>query len=257
MTRPQIGAWLVVYYIAFLPLKRRNDARLHGLCWKRRSSNINLVPARKFCVKMLRRRRPSMHRWIRPLFPSLAALCCFALPLAAESISGTLSADSTLTPSGTPGVYIQNLTGNGTDSLLGSFTVASMSTADFSHPPAITITSGTFTETFAGGTLFGTSSGDGTASGHGTATTGIDLLFTGGTGKFGGVTGEATFTGTVTQTSPTTQSLDGNYVGTLTSFPEPSGLPIAALISLIVVVYSLAAPRLRQRHGRRSQLRNS
>jgi hypothetical protein len=118
---------------------------------------------------------------------SVATLCCLAVPLAATSISRTLSGTSTLTATGT--------TGNGTDTWLGNFSVQTTSTADFSSPPSITISSGTFTETFPGGTLFGTSSGDGTASGHGTAATEIDLVFTGGTGEFESVTGEATFTG--------------------------------------------------------------
>jgi hypothetical protein len=103
-----------------------------------------------------------MRRWIHPLLSSFAALCCFAVPLAATSISGTLSGTSTLTPTSTPGVYTQNFTGTGADSWLGNFTAQTTSTADFSSPPSITISSGTVTETFPGGTLFGTSSGDGT-----------------------------------------------------------------------------------------------
>jgi hypothetical protein len=198
-----------------------------------------------------------MQRSIRLILPSLAALCCLAVPLAATSISGTLSGTSTLTATGTPGVYTQNFTGNGTDTWLGNFSVQTTSTADFSSPPSITISSGTFTETFPGGTLFGTSSGDGTASGHGTAATEIDLVFTGGTGEFAGVTGEATFSGGVTMTSPTTESLNGTYVGAITLSPEPSSLPALVLVGLTLLVYSLAAPRLRRRRGDRSQLRGS
>ncbi len=192
-----------------------------------------------------------MHSRIRPLLLLIAALCCFALPLAAESVSGTLSGDSTLTPTGTPGVYIQNFSGLGDDLSLGSFTIASMSTADFSNPPRITITGRTFKETFVTGTLFGTSSGDGTATGNGTATISIDLAFTGGTGKFAGATGEATFSGTITQTSATTESLTGNYVGSLTPFPEPSSLPVFAFVSLIMLGYAAATPRLRRRREER------
>jgi hypothetical protein len=185
-----------------------------------------------------------MRYWIRPLFPPLVVLCCFALPLTAEVISGTLSGDSTLTPTGSPGVYTQNLSGTGVDALLGNFDFTSMSTVDFSGPPSIAISNGTFTETFGDGTLFGTSSGDGLGSGKGTATTEIDLVFTGGTGKFAGLTGEATFTGTITQNSATTESISGNYVGTL---PEPSGVPMLASVSLVILGYSVVAPRLQRR----------
>src|SRR5271167_1688557 len=109
---------------------------------------------------------------------ALAGMPGFALPIHAGTISGTISGDSTLTSTGTTGVYAQSLTGDGTDTTYGMFTIMSQSTIDFHSPPAITVSSGMFTETFAGGTLFGTSSGDGTASGMSTATVSIDLVFT-------------------------------------------------------------------------------
>jgi hypothetical protein len=85
------------------------------------------------------------------------------------------------------------------------------------------ISDGAFTEVFAQGNLFGTSSGEGRASGQGTATVALDLVFTGGTGFFAGFTGEGTATETITRNSPTTESLTGTYNGTLTSaVPEPS-----------------------------------
>jgi hypothetical protein len=165
----------------------------------------------------------------------------FALPVRGGVISGTLSGDSTLTPTGTPGVFVQNFTGDGDDATFGSFTPQSLSTIDFSHPPDILISNGNLTETFTQGTLLGTTSGSGTASGHGTATFSIDVVFTGGTGLFAGATGEATITGTITSTSPTTESITGSYAGSLsTAVPEPSTLtllaPVAAVAAVVVVL---------------------
>lgn len=160
------------------------------------------------------------------------------IPAHGEVITGTLSGDSTLTPTGTPGVYVQSFTGDGDDTTFGAFTPTSQSTVDFSKPPAITITDGMFSETFAQGTLFGTSSGSGAASGHGTADVTIDFVFTGGTGLFAGDSGEATFTGTITQTSATTESITGSYTGTI-STTGPSTLVLltsAAAAGAVVVV---------------------
>ncbi|MFI5458510.1 MAG: PEP-CTERM sorting domain-containing protein [Isosphaerales bacterium] len=93
-------------------------------------------------------------------------------------------------------------------------------------------------ETFSDGTLFGTTSGSGTANGKGSATVTIDLVITGGTGFFAGYTGEATITATITSTGPTTESVMGSYVGTL-SVPEPSTLallaPAVAALAVVVV----------------------
>jgi hypothetical protein len=152
----------------------------------------------------------------------------FAAPADASTIpiSGTFAGDSTLTATSTPGIYVQNFSGNGDDTTYGSFTTGSMSTVDFSKPPNIIISDGLFTETFSQGTLFGTSSGNGSASGKGTATFTIDYVFTGGTRLFAGDTGEATLTGTITSTSPTTESITGSYSGSLTATPVPAALPL-------------------------------
>jgi len=128
-----------------------------------------------------------------------------------------------------PGIYVQNFTGDGDDTTFGSFTPASQSTIDFSNPPTILITSGMLTETFSNGTLFGTTSGNGTASGHGTATFTIDFVITGGTGFFAGDMGEATLTGTITSTGPTTESITGSYSGSLTSTPEPATITLLGI----------------------------
>jgi PEP-CTERM motif-containing protein len=145
-------------------------------------------------------------------------------PARAGVITGTFTGDSTLTPTGTPGVFIQNFSGDGDDTTYGSFTPQSQSTIDFSNPPNILILNGLLSETFTNGKLMGTSSGNGTASGLGTAIFTIDFVITGGTGEFQGFTGEATLTGTITQTSPTTESLTGSYTGAIGVVPEPPTL---------------------------------
>jgi hypothetical protein len=71
------------------------------------------------------------------------------------------------------------------------------------------------------GTLFGTSSGDGTGNGRGSATFTLDFVITGGTASFSGATGEVTVTGTITQSSATTESIDATYLGSFTQAPEP------------------------------------
>jgi PEP-CTERM motif len=129
---------------------------------------------------------------------------------------------ATLTLTGTPGVFAINFTGDGEDDTFGAFTPTGMSTIDFSHPPGIVLSGGTITETFADGTLFGTTSGSGSGNGNGTANFTIDFMITGGTGEFYGDTGEATLTGTITQTSPTTDAISGSYTGSVAATPEPS-----------------------------------
>ena len=159
------------------------------------------------------------------------------------SISGRLEGDSTLTLTETPGVFVQNFTGDGDDTTFGSFTPGSTSTIDFSHPPAITISSGMLTLSFGkGGTWFGTTEGDGMASGNGTATFTIDFVITGGTGPFTGVTGEATITGMITQTGPTTESITGSYVGSVT-VPEPGSLAVLAPALAVGAVVMLRGRR--------------
>jgi hypothetical protein len=175
---------------------------------------------------------------IRSVAATLTALVVMGgldLPVHAGPISGTLSGDSTLTPTGTPGVFVQNYTGDGDDTTYGSFTVSTHSIVDFSQPPDINILHGSFLESFSQGTLFGTSSGSGTASGMGTATFMADLVITGGTGIFAGATGDATATGTLTSTGPTTESSTAFYTGSLATIPEPGSL--ALLVPAAVVLF--------------------
>ena len=161
---------------------------------------------------------------------ALLMMAGFAVPVHASTmITGTFNGDATLTPTSTPGISIQNFTGDGDDTTYDSFTPTSQSTVDFSSPPNITISDGTFTETFSQGKLFGTSSGSGTADGNGTATFTLDFVFTGGTGLFAGATGDATATATITATGATTELITGSYIGSLTTAtPLPAALPLFA-----------------------------
>src|SRR5271169_2752577 len=105
--------------------------------------------------------KPGMLRLhLSPLLP-LVVMACLIVPAHAGSIEGMFDGTATLTPTNTPMVYIQNFTGDGTDTKFGAFDVTSMSTVDFSHPPNIVITNGMLNEVFTGGTLFGTGSGTG------------------------------------------------------------------------------------------------
>jgi hypothetical protein len=167
------------------------------------------------------------------------------VPVRAGSISGTFSGDSTLTPTGTPGVFVQNFTGDGHDDTYGAFTPASMSTIDFSHPPAVTVTDGVLSLTFSQGSFFGTASGHGTVNGTGMATFVAEFLITGGTGLFAGAMGEATITCTITETSSTTASISGSYIGSF-SVPEPTAL---AQLATAVAVGSVVLFRRRRRQA--------
>ncbi len=186
----------------------------------------------------------------RPITATLVAVVIMVglvFPVQGELISGTLSGDSTLTPTSTSGVFVQNFTGDGDDPTYGSFTPKSQSTIDFSNPPNITISGGMLSLTFAQGTWFGTTSGDGTASGLGTATFEVDFVITGGTGLFAGAKGEATIMGTIITTGPTTESITGSYVGSLTLVPEPSTL---ALFASAVAVGAVVVVRGRRREAK-------
>jgi len=154
----------------------------------------------------------------------LLGVAVLAAPVRAStvSISGTLSGSATFTPTGSPAIFLENVTGDGDDTAYGSFTHSSQLTVDFSSPSNFTFSDGTFTEVFTNGTLFGTGSGDGTADGLGGTTFTIDFVVTGGTGFFAGDTGQGTETGTGTTTSSTTASAAASYTGTLTTTPLPA-----------------------------------
>lgn len=163
----------------------------------------------------------------------LVVMAGSAVSVGAGPISGMFGGDSTLTPASTPGVFTQAYTGDGTDATFGAFTVQSNSIIDFSHPPALQIEDGTFTQTFAEGMLFGTSSGTGTTSGMGTGTATVDVVYTGGTGLFADATGQATILQMIISTGPTTASGSATYSGTLTLVPEPGSLVLLATAVLL------------------------
>ena len=177
----------------------------------------------------------------RPITATLVALVVMGglvVPIQGGQISGTFEGDSTLTPASPPGFFVQTFTGEGDDTIFGSFTAQSQSLIDFSNSPNILL-NGMLFEIFPQGTLFGTTSGSGTASGHGTATVTVDFVITGGTGLFAGDTGEATLTATLTSTSTTTESITGSYSGSLSLVPEPSSLALLApslAVGAVVVV---------------------
>jgi hypothetical protein len=160
---------------------------------------------------------------IRLLAATLFALVLtggLAVSAQADSIpdSGTLTGTTTFTATSNPAVFDGSFTGSGVDALSGAFTTTNMSTFTFTSLTTF-IESGTFMDVFAGGRVFGTFSGMGTTTAGGTSTL-VDL-FTGGTGKFAGLTGEVTVTGT----STTAGVFTGTYTGFITT-PEPSSLAL-------------------------------
>jgi hypothetical protein len=158
----------------------------------------------------------------------LVAMLWLVAPLLAQTITGSFDGVGTLTPTNTPGIFIDNFVGDGTDNTYGAFDATSMSTVDFTNPPFIVITNGVLSEVFTDGTLFGTGSGSGMANGQGMATFTIDFVITGGTGIFEHLHGDAMITGTITQTSPLTEAVDATYTGNLVT-PEPSSLSLLFL----------------------------
>jgi hypothetical protein len=163
----------------------------------------------------------------------LVVMAGSAVSVGAGPISGTFEGDSTLTPTSSPGVFLQASSGDGSDTTFGLFNVQSNSIIDFSSPPAISVKNGTLTETFSEGVLFGTFSGEGTTTGTGSGTATADWVFTGGTGLFTDATGGGTVSQTIVKTSPTTVSSSATYTGTLTLVPEPGSLVLLATAILL------------------------
>jgi hypothetical protein len=163
-------------------------------------------------------------------FPAMALIVVSGVMTSAKAaaISGSFDGVSTITPTGTPGVFTQSFSGDGDDTTYGSFTPTSTSTVDFSNPPNIVITNGMISLAFSNGTLVGTSSGTGKGNGQGVATFTADFVITGGTGIFANDIGNVMVTGTITTTSPTTEAIDASYTGSLTTVPEPSTVLLMA-----------------------------
>ena len=165
---------------------------------------------------------------LRALALLLVSIAWLIVPAQAGSLLGTFDGVGTLTATNMPGIFIQNFVGDGTDATLGAFNATSQSTVDFSNPPNIVITNAMLTDMFAGGTFFGTGSGSGLANGNGTATFTSNFIITGGTGIFEHETGTVAITGTITQTSPTTEAIQASYTGNIGT-PEPSSMSLLLL----------------------------
>jgi PEP-CTERM motif len=169
-------------------------------------------------------------RFIHPLHMFAAALLmmgALALPAQADTItsSGTVTGISTLTGTANPAVFDSNFIGAGLDTVSGYFIAANAGTTTFTSLTMFTA-SGTFTNVFAGGTLFGTFTESGTVTGTNTSTETIHAVITGGTGMFAGDTGQSTNTGTSRVTSPTTALFTGSYTSSIMTVPEPSSLAL-------------------------------
>lgn len=150
------------------------------------------------------------------------------LPLEPITLNGTFHGVSTLMPTSTPGIFHGSFTGDGNDATFGAFVPTSTSTFDFSHPPNITVLTADISQVFANGTLHGTGSGQGTGNGQGMATFTLNFDITEGTGIFASDKGTLIVTGTIIQTSPTTETVTASYTGLLTPVPEPSTLVLLA-----------------------------
>jgi len=164
---------------------------------------------------------------------NLAIVTAFVLLLATvgaqgSELSGSFDGTGTLTPTGTAGIFTQTFTGDGGDNNFGAFDIVGQSTVDFTNPPNLVITNGVVTLSFAGGTLFGTTSGMGKGNGQGMATFDAEMVITGGTGLFSGASGEATLKGTITQLTQNTEAIDATYSGKFSTVPEPATLALVA-----------------------------
>jgi hypothetical protein len=221
-------------------LTARTILRYNGL-------TSTLGQANHALILPIRRRIPMKHAFTASLV-TVVALCGLTTPAQAQMpLSGNLSGDGVLTPV-SPNVFHQVVTIEGDDALFGAFTGQSSSDIDFSDLSHLVLSNGMLTETFADGTLSGTSDGTGMVTTPGNGTFEADVLFTGGTGSFAGATGEAHITATFVRTSATTVEVSGSYVGALV--PEPGALLLLTGLSLSSSPFLL---RLRRKTGREPQ----
>ena len=172
--------------------------------------------------------------WIASIAGPLMALGAFVLPVQANTISttDTFSGTSTTNTSLVGGNYVgtESTSGSGNLSPLGPYTVTTSGDVTTYGPSFTSFTvTGSVTDTFAGGTLFGTFTDSGTVSG-GVSTGTLDLIITGGTGAYLGYTGTETETAMVTDA---TGAFSGTGTGSLTftasvATPLPAALPLFA-----------------------------
>ena len=154
----------------------------------------------------------------RPFFAISAGLltAVLALPVHADTILDTGTATGTVTTDSASGT--RSVTGSGSG-VLGAFTLAQTNDVVLNTSNGqFTVTDGMFTNTYSGGTLFGTYSGGGTSCGGGLDSCGtFTTLVTGGTGAYSGYTGSLTEQTTLVDA---TGSFTGSFTGTLTT-PVP------------------------------------
>jgi hypothetical protein len=130
-----------------------------------------------------------MRRSITAAFVALVVLGGLVALARAGSISGDISGDTVNTPI-SPNIFLQSFSGEGDDTVLGSFAMQSQATVDLGNPLDIVISNGTRSQTHAEGILYGISSGSGTTTGMGTGTFEIEIVFTGGPGCLRGPRGK-------------------------------------------------------------------
>jgi hypothetical protein len=171
--------------------------------------------------------------WVASIAGLLIALGSFVLPVKASTISttDTFSGTSTTNTSLVSGNYVgtESTSGSGNLSPLGPYTVTTSGDVTTYGPSFTSFTvTGFVTDTFSGGTLFGTFTDSGTVSG-GVSTGTLDLIITGGTGAYLGYTGTETETATVLADGTFTGTGTGSLTFTsLSTTPLPAALPLFA-----------------------------
>jgi hypothetical protein len=171
--------------------------------------------------------------WIASIAGLLMALGPFVLPVQASTISttDTFSGTSTTNTSLVSGNYVgtESTSGSGILSPLGPYTVTTSGNVTTYGPSFTSFTvTGFVTDTFAGGTLFGTFTDSGTVSG-GVSTGTLELVITGGTGAYLGYTGTETETATVLADGTFSGTGTGSLTtGSLSTTPLPAALPLFA-----------------------------
>jgi hypothetical protein len=177
----------------------------------------------------------------RSVSATLIALAALVLPVQAStiSISGNYTGTviSNLTIVGPNSVGTQTVSGAGNLAPFGSFTFTASNDATFFGPTFVsnTLTNGIFTDTFGGGTLFGTYTGNGLSNPSNTTEL-LNYVFTGGTGVFLGDTGSSHGTANIING---TGAISYTGMGSLTTTPIPSTrlMLLSGLVGLAFFVY--------------------
>jgi hypothetical protein len=177
------------------------------------------------------------------------AIGSVAASAVAGPISGTPAGQSRLTPTSTPGIFTQSISGNGADRTYAPPDAASTSTIDFNSPD-IAVENGSFVEGSGDKTLSGASSGAGTGNGQGTATVALDLAFTRGIGMFTDDTGEVLANERLMLTGPQSVSDSGSYSGAITIIAEPGSAALLATAGALVAGLAVRRRSLRDARWR-------